>query len=84
MHQLWGWSFFSKCSKFNLDLKNAQNGPENSYCFLDNCILIACVKFPVLRREYLPSAVNVLTKCPKILHVTKGGFFQLNLLHSDQ
>ena len=42
------------------------------------------VNFPLLRREYLSSAVNVLTKILKILDVTKGDFFQLNYLHSDE
>ena len=38
----------------------------------------------VLRREYLSSAVNVLTNKLKILHITKRDSFQLNCLHSDQ
>ena len=40
--------------------------------------------FPLLRREYLSSAVNVLTNSRKILHITKIDFFQLKFLHSDQ
>ena len=32
-----------------------------------------------MRREYVYSAVNVLTNSPNILDLTKAGFFQLNL-----
>ena len=54
IHKLWGWYFFSKNSKFDADLRNRAKNGEKVFCFL-------------LRREYLPSAVNVLTKSPKIL-----------------
>ena len=37
-----------------------------------------------LKTEYLSSAVNVLTKSPKILHITKTDFFKLNFVNSDQ
>ena len=45
---------------------------------------IIASKLSLLRREYLSSAVNVLTNCPKIFHITKIDFFQLNCVHSDQ
>ena len=32
----------------------------------------------ILRREYVDSAVNVLTNSPNILGLTKADFFQLN------
>ena len=38
----------------------------------------------LLRREYLSSAVNVLTKYPKILLLPERDFFQLTCFHSDQ
>ena len=31
------------------------------FLFGDNCVRIGCVKLSLLRREYLSSAVNVLT-----------------------
>ena len=37
------------------------------------------VKVCILRREYVYSAVNVLTNSPNILDLTKADFFQLNL-----
>ena len=42
-----------------------------------------CVKLSILRREYLSSAVNVLTNIYKALHLTKTGFFRLNYLQND-
>ena len=35
----------------------------------------------MLRREYLYWAVNVLTKSPNTLDLTKADFLQLNLYH---
>ena len=57
-----------------LQKKNWQKG----FCFLDNCNCSCSVKLSLLRREYLPSVVNVLTDSPKTLHITKRDFFQLN------
>ena len=57
---------------------------RKSFLFGDNCVRIGCVKFSLLRREYLSSAVNVLTKSYKALHLTKTDFFQLNYLPNDQ
>ena len=34
---------------------------KKAFCFGDNSIWIGCVKLSLLRREYLSSAVNVLT-----------------------
>ena len=45
---------------------------------------IACFKLSVLRGKYLSSAVNVWRNSPKILHITKRDFFQMNFLDSDQ
>ena len=43
--------------------------------FRDNIVGIGCVKLFLLRREYLSSAVIVLTKTYKALHLTKTDFF---------
>ena len=45
---------------------------------------IGCVKLSLLRREYLSSAVDVLTNSYKALHLTKTDFFRLNYLPNDQ
>ena len=37
----------------------------------------------LLRREYLSSAVNVLTNTYKALHLSKIDFFQVNYLQND-
>ena len=83
-NQLWGSSFFLKCSKFNADIENATKNWEKAFCFWDNCVQIGCVKLSLLRREYLSSAVNVLTNSYKALHLTKTDFFRLNYLPNDQ
>ena len=44
------------------------------FCFKDNG-----VKVRILRREYVYSAVNVLTNTPNILDLTNADFFKLNL-----
>ena len=52
---------------------------EKVFCFKDNGVWTCCVKVCILRREYVYSAVNVLTNSPNILDLTKADFFQLNL-----
>ena len=84
MQNLCGSSFFSKCSKFNLDIENKENKWEIFFCFWDNWIWIGIVKVSLLRTGYLSSAANLLTPSPKILHVNKRNFFQLNCLETDQ
>ena len=76
--------FFSRYSKFKLDFKHVARNWEKLFCFWDNCIWIGIVKLSVLRTGYFSSAANVLTSSPKILHVNKRDFFQLNWLCSDQ
>ena len=51
---------------------------------LDNYISIGYGKFSVLRREYLSSAVSVLTNSPKISNITKRDISQLNLSRSEE
>ena len=84
IQNLWGSSVFSKYSKFTLDFKNAAKNSEKVFCFWDNCIWIGIVKLSLLRTGYFSSAANVLTSSPKICHVNKRDFFQLNFLPSDQ
>ena len=74
---------FSKCSKFNVDLKNLEKQIEKVFS-LDTCIWICCVKLSQLRREHLPSAVNELTNSPEILYITKKDFFLLKFFRIDQ
>ena len=38
----------------------------------------------LLRREYLSSAVNMLTSSPQILDIAGRDFYQLNCFNSDQ
>ena len=57
---------------------------RKSFLFGANCVRIGCVKLSLLRREYLSSAVNVLTNSYKPLHLTKTDFFRLNYLPNDQ
>ena len=51
--------------------------------FWDNGVRIGCVNLSLLRREYLSSAVNVLTNTYKALHLSKTDFFQVNYLQND-
>ena len=53
------------------------------FCVLDICVLTACCKFSLLQREYVSSAVNVLTNSSKILDINKGDIFKLYLPQSD-
>ena len=76
--------FFWKCSKFDVDLKNAHNTWGKVSCFSDKFISVVCIELSLLRREYLSSTINVLIKSLKTLRVTKSDFFQRNYLHSDQ
>ena len=83
IHWLWGSSFFWKCSKFNVDYRNAEKNWEKVFCFWDNSIWIGCVKLSLLRGEYLSSAVNVLTNSLNILNSGNIDLFQLNYVDSD-
>ena len=84
IHRLSGSPFSPKCTKFNVELKNAEKYSEKVFCFWDNSLWIGCVKLSLLRREYLSSAVNVLTNSLKILHSTNLDFSQLNYVQIDQ
>ena len=52
IHQLWGLSFFWKCSKYYLHFKNADKNWENVFTSRGNCIWIAYFKLSLPRREY--------------------------------
>ena len=83
IHRLWVWSFFRKCWKFNVDFRNEEKNSEKLFCFSDNSIWIGSFTLSLLRREYLSSGINLLTKCLNILHSANTDFFQLNYVHSD-
>ena len=57
---------------------------ENIFFLCEKCILIACVKFSLLRREYLSSVVNLLTNSLTIFHITKRDLFKLTCVRSHQ
>ena len=84
IQDLWASSFWSKCSIFQLDFKNAAKNSENVFCWLNNCMRIGIVKLSLLRTGYFSSAANVLTSSPKISHVNQRDFFQINWLGSDK
>ena len=76
--------FFWKCSKLNLDFKNASKNSEKVSCFSDNCIWIGMFKLSLLRTGYFSSIANVLTSSPKIWHVNKREFLEQKFHVSDQ
>ena len=79
--------FFWKWSNLNINSENAKKKKkhsENTFPFLDNYLWKCCNKLPLLRREYLWSEVSGLNNSPKILHIIKRDFFNLNCPHSDQ
>ena len=82
--RLWGSSVFGKCSEFNVDFRYQEKNWDKVFSFWDNSIWIGCVVLSLICREYLSSAVSVLINSHKIFHSTKGVFFQLNYVHSDQ
>ena len=83
IQNLWESSFFSRYSKFDQDFKNAAKSWKRVFCFWEKYIWIGIVKLSPLRAGYFSSAANVLTSSPKILHVNKRHFFQLNWLGGD-
>ena len=76
--------FFFKIFNIYITFQKFTKKLRKSLCFWDNSIWIGIVKLCLLRREYFSSAGNVLTSSPKIWHVKKRDFFQLNWLGSDQ
>ena len=80
MQKLWGSSFFSKCSKFNLDFKNPRKNREKVFCFWYNCISYGIYKLSLLRRGYFSSVANVLSSNPTICHVNKRDLFRTQFI----
>ena len=66
--------FVWKCLKFNEDSKNVEKNSEKNFCSWDKCIWIVSIHLSLLIREYLSSAVNVLRKSLKNIHVSKSDF----------
>ena len=66
--------FFWKCSKFNADSKNEEKNSEKNFGSWGKCIWIVYIHLSLLIREYLSSAVNVLRKRLKNIHVSKSDF----------
>ena len=64
---------------FHVDFRKAIKNQEKVFCFKDNGVWTFCVNVYILRREYVYSAVNVLTNSPNILDLTKAHIFQLTL-----
>ena len=56
--------FFSKSSKFDVNFRNEAKIQKNFF-YWEMCIWIDCDRFSLLQREYLWSAVNMLTNSPK-------------------
>ena len=57
---------------------------ERVFSFLDNCIGNGYGKFPLLRRKYFSSAVNVLINSPEISKITNTDIFELNFSQNDE
>ena len=57
---------------------------DKKMLFLGKFIRRCCNKLPLLRREYLLSALSGLTNSPKILYITQRNIFNLNCLDKDQ
>ena len=78
-----GQLFFHNVQNLMYISKTRKKIDEKVFCFLDNWVCISCDKLSLLRRGYLSSTVDILTDSPKILHLTKGNFFELNFFPSN-
>ena len=77
-------NFFSKCSKFYMDSKNALKYPQKFFRFEDKCIGIGFCKFSVLWRKHILPADNGLTYSFKISDLTKKNLFELYLCQHNK
>ena len=75
----WRWSFFSKCSKFHVDFKNAIKILQNVFGSEENCVRTCCGNFSQLWQEYMWSTASVLKDDPNISDMTKRHDTQLTL-----
>ena len=73
----WFFIAFLKCA-WNY-FRNPMKNPQKRFRFWDNGVWTCCAKLCTLQREYLLSAVNVLTNSLKISDQTNADFFQLNI-----
>ena len=71
---------FLKMLKIKSKFTKCKRKLRKGFRFWDNSIWKCWNKLDLLGREYLSSAVNELTKSPKILHIIKRDFFDLNFL----
>ena len=78
-----GQLFFHNVQNLMYISKTRKKIDEKVFCFLDNCVCISCDKLSLLRRGYLSSTVDALADSPKVLHLTKGNFFELNFFPSN-
>ena len=79
--------YFLKMFKIESKLRKCKKKKEKSgyiFGFWENGISKRSNKFPLVRREYMSLAVNGLTKSPKIMHIIKRNFFQLNCIDRNQ
>ena len=73
------WSFFWKCWKFYVDLKNLVKSTENVFYFKNKCVGNCCINFCLLWQEYMWSAVDMLKDAPNISDWTKRHDTQITL-----
>ena len=71
-YRIYEGHLFTKCSKFNADSKNAEKNWEKIFASWHKCTRIFCILLSLLIKEYLSSAVNVLRKGLKNIHVSKS------------
>ena len=85
IEKLWGSSFFSEWSKFNLEFENAAKKNQRK-CFVSQIIAseLVSLKLSLWRTGYFSSAANVLTRSSKIRYVSKGDFFEHNFVASGK
>ena len=76
--------FFFRALKTSYRFQKCTKKLRKSFFFWDNCIWIGIVKLSLLRTEYYSLIADVLTSSPKIWHLNKRDFFQLNFLGSDR
>ena len=76
--------FFLKIFKIWARFQKSCKKLRKPFIFWDNCIRTGIAKLSLLRTGYLSSASKLLTSSPKIWHVNKRDFFQLNWLGTDQ
>ena len=84
IQKLWGLYFFSKCSKFEIDIKNLAKIWEKLFSFSDNFIWIGIIKLSLLRTGYFSLVADVLTSSVKIWRLNMREFYEHNFLASDE